>query len=323
MKNLLLTFNVLFMLLLPNMASAKDFVVNNIAYDVISMTDLTCEVAQNDSYSSYCNIPATVTFKGRTFKVIGIGENAFKSSWVQGVTIPEGIEYIHDEAFYICGLKEFTIPSSVITIGELAFYANKIENLTIADSDEMLEGEIGSTGWCPFYNNNIKKLYLGRNTNNKVLNDALHFSLEDFTIGDKVTELTWECFIPFEYFELIKLKKLVIGSGLRTVPFFNEGDNLTEIYVRATTPQKSEGFNDGTYMHATLFVPKGTKALYESADIWQNFWSIEEYDDTTTGITNVENRNDTATEAYDLTGRKIKDSEKGIVIKNGKKYLNK
>lgn len=323
MKNLLLTFNVIFMLLLPSMATAKDFVVNNIAYDVISMTDLTCEVAQNNSYDSYCDVPATVTFKGRTFKVIGIGENAFKSSYVQGVTIPEGIEYIHSEAFYICGLKEFTIPSTVMTIGEDAFYANKIENLTIADSDEMLEGEIRSYGWCPFYSNNIKKLYLGRNINNKVLYDALHFCLEDFTIGDKVTELTWDCFLPAEFFDLMKLKRLVIGSGLRTVPFFNEGDDLTEIYVRATTPQKSEGFNDGTYMHATLYVPKGTKALYESADIWQNFWSIEEYDDTPTGINCIGSKMTTTTDTYDLTGRKVKTSEKGIVIKNGKKYLNK
>ena len=30
-------------------------------------------------------------------------------------------------------------------------------------------------------------------------------------------------------------------------------------------------------MYTVLYVPKGTKAIYESADIWKNFWNIEEF----------------------------------------------
>lgn len=75
-------------------------------------------------------------------------------------------------------------------------------------------------------------------------------------------------------------------------------------------------------MHATLYVPKGAKEVYEAADIWKNFWSIKEYDVETTGINNVEIKQKSKKQ-YNLDGTIVNSSYHGVIIKNGKKYLNK
>lgn len=34
---------------------------------------------------------------------------------------------------------------------------------------------------------------------------------------------------------------------------------------------------EGAYSNVTLYVPVGCKSAYRSADVWKDFWSIEEY----------------------------------------------
>lgn len=333
MKKYLRYLLMLTFILTESLASAKDFEVNGIAYDVISLSELTCEVAQNDTYYENTKIPATVTYKGKTFQVLGIGDNAFKHSHIKDVTIAPGLTYIGEDAFTGCEFKHITIPNTITNIAKNGFYAcgwlekgsysyiSIIYELVIEDGTDMLEGKV-SSGGCTFWGNLIKKLYLGRNINDAVLNGVLHNSLEELTIGNMVTELKHSNLNPFEYFGLSKLKKLTIGTGLKKIPYFGEGDDLTEIYLRSTTPQISEGFNDGTYMHATLFVPKGTKTAYENADIWKNFWTIEEYEDNTTNISNIRINPKSGT-PYTLNGIKANSSHRGITIINGKKYISK
>lgn len=314
---------------------AKDFEVGSIAYNVISLSDLTCEVTRNNYYQSPSYIPAHVTYKGKTFKVLGVGNSAFKDSHVSDITIENGITYIGNEAFSGCGFSSIVIPNSVTRVGESAFYycgkSVKLWNndydivlseLKIEDGTEMLEGNFWLGSYSSFSYTKIKKLYLGRNINDALLKNALYTSLEEFTIGDMVTELKTSSLVPFDIFDLLELRKLTIGAGLNKVPYFSEGDQLNKIYVRAETPQVSEGFNDGTYMHATLYVPKGTKAAYETADIWKNFWNIEEYNAETTGIDNVAIK-PKAFKTFNINGIITNPTYRGIIIKGGKKYIIK
>lgn len=333
MKKCLHLLLMLTFILSGSIASAKDFEVNGIAYDVISMSELTCEVAQNNTYYENTKIPATVTYKGKTFKVLGVGDNAFKYSNIKDVTIAPGLTYIGEDAFAGCNFKHISIPNTITNIAQNGFYScgwpekgyysyiSIISELIIEDGADMLEGK-ASYGGSTFWGNLIKKLYLGRNINDAVLNDALHHSLEELTIGNMVTELKHSNLNPSDIFGLSKLRKLTIGTGLKKIPFLDEGDDLTEIYLRSTTPQISEGFNDGTYMHATLFVPKGTKVAYENADIWKNFWTIEEYEDKTTNISNIRIKPKSKT-SYTMNGVKTNSAHRGITVINGKKYINK
>ena len=106
-------------------ASAYDFMVDGLAYNVVSLPDLTCEVTYSDTkYSGDIVIPSTVTYQGRTLTVIQIGYEAFdKCSALTSVEIPNSVTTIGDSAFSKCtSLTSVEIPNSVTTIEDAAFY---------------------------------------------------------------------------------------------------------------------------------------------------------------------------------------------------------
>ena len=75
------TFKHLFtalLLLCTTVATAHDFEVDGIRYNILSATDLTVEVtASNTEYSGDIVIPATVAHEGNTYSVTSIGYRAF------------------------------------------------------------------------------------------------------------------------------------------------------------------------------------------------------------------------------------------------------
>ena len=71
------------------------------------------------------------------------------------------------------------------------------------------------------------------------------------------------------------------------------------------------------------YVPKGTKAAYESTNIWKNFWNIREFSDEGTGINNYLIESADNSPLYNLMGERVNSIIKGkLYIKNGKKYIN-
>ena len=105
-------------------ASAYDFMVDGLAYNVVSLPDLTCEVTRADTeYSGDIVIPSTVTYQGRTLTVIRIGDWAFSDcSALTSIQIPNSVTKIDEGAFCACSsLTSVEIPNSVTTIGYSAF----------------------------------------------------------------------------------------------------------------------------------------------------------------------------------------------------------
>lgn len=109
-------------------AFAYDCEVDGIYYYRISTTEL--EVAnkvfsdQNRSaYTGAVTIPSTVTYNGRTFTVVSIGEYAFRDcTQLTSVTIPSSVKTIKTAAFYNCTqIAAISIPASVTSIGDAAF----------------------------------------------------------------------------------------------------------------------------------------------------------------------------------------------------------
>jgi len=128
------------LLILPMLASAYDIVVNydegvTILYNYINDgTELEVKMAY---HSGDLNIPAEVTYEGKTLPVTSIGESAFFwSTSLTSVTIPNSVTTIGASAFSRCtGLTSVTIPNSVTTIESEAFsYCTGLTSAPIPNS---------------------------------------------------------------------------------------------------------------------------------------------------------------------------------------------
>lgn len=212
---------------------------------------------------------------------------------------------IRGRVFYDCSsLKTIRIPAGVSLTGGLdysyssASYVTIFKNCTSLDSLIIEDGEgtihvnynAGSTSdGGEFYGCKINYVYLGR-----AFEDKYKYSnetpilryVEHLEIGDKVTVLpTW---LPNQqnYGDAKSLKTLTIGTSLTKVRDFRKiynfngtqgNQSLEFIKMKGTTPPEAVGFSNYNYINTILYVPKGSKAAYESANIWKNFWNIQEY----------------------------------------------
>ena len=119
MENLKHLFTSILFLLCSTVATAHEFEVNGIFYNITDETNKTVEVTyKGNSYNEYSKeytgsvvIPENVTYNGNTYSVTSIGGYACSGcSGLTSVTIGNSVTSIGDYAFYYCdGLKEVHI----------------------------------------------------------------------------------------------------------------------------------------------------------------------------------------------------------------------
>lgn len=104
---------------------AQDFTVGCLTYNIKSLTEMTTEVDELTRQPlKEIVVPNAVEYKGRTFRVIGIGSSAFagRGGEITDIKIEEGVEYIGNGVFSDCkSLLNIQIPNSIKTIGNYAF----------------------------------------------------------------------------------------------------------------------------------------------------------------------------------------------------------
>ena len=120
------------LLLCTTVATAHDFEVGGIYYNILSETDKTVEVTfKGTYYSQYSNeytgsvvIPEIVTYNGSTYSVKSIGSYSFYyCTGLTSIVIPNSVTSIANGAFYYCsGFTSIEIPNSVTSIENSAFY---------------------------------------------------------------------------------------------------------------------------------------------------------------------------------------------------------
>lgn len=114
------------------------FRCDGICYHVTNPEEKTVEVSFNlgvnqpSLYGEYVNIPGTVTYKGVTYEVTGIGDEAFLgASDLVVVRIADSVKEIGVRAFEGCtSLTGITLPSGLNRIGSGAFSGSSVLNVS-------------------------------------------------------------------------------------------------------------------------------------------------------------------------------------------------
>ncbi len=119
------------LLLCTTVATAHDFEVGGIYYNITDATNKTVAVTyRGSSYSQYSNeytgsvvIPESVTYNSSTYSVTSIEYKAFCGcSGLTSIEIPNSVTSIGERAFDGCsGLTSIVIGNSVTSIGDFAF----------------------------------------------------------------------------------------------------------------------------------------------------------------------------------------------------------
>ena len=148
------------LLLCTTVASAHDFEVYGIYYNITDATNKTVSVTYKgnyyNSYNEYTSsvvIPKSVAYNGTTYSVTSIGDWAFRGcTGLTSIEIPNSVTSIGDDAFYDCtGLTSIVIGNSVTSTGYRAFCgctgltSIEIPNSVTSIGDDAFEGCSGLT----------------------------------------------------------------------------------------------------------------------------------------------------------------------------------
>ena len=249
--------------------SAYDFEIDGLYYNVVSLDDLTVEVTIGENkYSGNIVVPSQISFKDRIFKVIRIGEKAFKDCQITSIFLPECIRRINNYAFLQCNqLQSITLPESLEYIGDNAFtYCNQIKSITIPCN-------VKDTGWYCF--THCSNLQIVKFNDSETI---CNWDRDAFVGSDSIKKI----YIgrPLSSFEVYSHTELTIGPLMKK--WLNGFDSGKLEIVRSLIIDPSQlkpTFKTNTYLNVTLYVPKGTKAAYKQAEGWSNFFTIEEDED--------------------------------------------
>lgn len=230
-----------------------------------------------------------------------IDESAFESSSIEEINFPEGLKSIETWAFLWCdSLKEIILPNSLTDLGSGVFCGcTSVKRITIGSGLNKLGSEVfrqcisvsslripsnikymnnDCLKWCSGMDSLIfdngdqaisftysssgtspggasaKYVYLGRNINASQISDMLYY--------------------PFRF---ASVKDVSFGSN------YSDNDNLVtktpnieRISSHNCSPSPIDNFPTNVYANIPLYVPVGTKALYENTNGWKNFFNIIE-----------------------------------------------
>ncbi len=154
------------------------------------------------------------------------------------------------KAFYNCeGITSVSIPQSITYIDYLAFRGCKgLKEVTIPGSVSTIDGCVFS--YCT--------------------------GLESVTLNEGLREINEEVFHGCTSLTSIDIPHSVTTIGGAA---FGGCNNLDKVVVHWREPIQISSSVFSNASNATLFVPKGAKSSYASAEVWKGFKNIEEFED--------------------------------------------
>ena len=165
-------------------------------------------------------------------------------------------------------IKDLVIPNSVTSIGESAFdYCSGLISVTIGNS-------VTSIGGSAFWRcSSLTSVTIG-NSVTSIGNNAFGecSSLSSITIPNSVTSIG-----EWAFYECSGLTSVTIGNSVTSIgsyAFCCYG--LTSVKVLNPRPVYIDSVVFTNRKNATLYVPRGSKKAYQTANYWKEFKEIEE-----------------------------------------------
>ena len=165
---------------------------NGLYYNILDGNSVEVAPCGNGySYSGSITVPKSVTNKGTTYNVTGIGKSAFDGcKSVTSITLSNSIMSIGEKAFNGCkGLTSITIPNSVTSIGKSAFDGCSSLKSIVWNAENC--ADFSSNSYAPFY--------------------SIRTQITSFTFGNSVQH------IPACLCYGIKLKSITIPNSVTSI----------------------------------------------------------------------------------------------------------
>lgn len=248
--------------------------------------------------------------------VTTIGKSAFSSCKLNEIVIPEGVETIEYGAFaWNSNLESVIIPQSVTYIGDEAFARHGGVNVHIQNLQKFMEALFSATAPFTVHPSYTYRLFLNNKEVNDLtvstgvpsftgcislksvtFLEGAYCQAGTFSYCTNLTQATlsnWLQIVAPGTFADSGLKTITIGNNVTSIyygAFFNCPLNTFYCYTQTppaidVTPEGMDPsiLGDRRYSfygvnkdNATLYVPKGCKAAYESSDWAKHFGTIVE-----------------------------------------------
>lgn len=212
-----------------------------------------------------------------------IGDYAFYScSFLTGISFPNTLKSIGSHSFFNCSLGNITFPNFLETIGNDAFSSND-SKYSVLTGNIIIPNLVTSLSLEVFGNCFGITTITIPSTVTKIGEYAFSscLGLTDILIPSSVISLG-----RFAFDNCLGLKNVTIPNSVTMIgkSAFFSCSGLTSLYVYSTIPVElgvNTFYNDNVFYGVntttcTLYVPVGSKALYQAANQWKDFTNIIE-----------------------------------------------
>ena len=269
---------------------ADKFEENDIFYRITDHSARTVAVTYKGSHDGefmfeykdgVIELPSTVTYRGRQFRVTSIDSYSFDNPETTGIVLPDGLESISDMAFVVCRLTgEVYIPKSIREIGVWTFEGNTEINGIVVDGANPV---YDSRGGCNAIIETATDRLVAACVNTVIPNGITTIGRNAFAMYQKPQIDIPESVTTIEgyAFGQSALTEVTLPCNITEIgaQAFENCSKLTKVVSHIPPGKLRPTGNfcfEGIPEDCTLYVPRGAKSTYEKTEGWDTFAQIIE-----------------------------------------------